>query len=47
MEVGATVHTFANPFTTTAEFLVFRLVPDGQNKRAIIRRDRHADPRPT
>jgi mannose-6-phosphate isomerase-like protein (cupin superfamily) len=44
--VGASVHTFANPFDHPAEFLVFRLVPDGTDKRDLIKNDRHADEPP-
>ena len=48
VEVGATVHTFANPSATeAAEFLVFRFLPDGSDKRDIIKNDRHADEPPT
>lgn len=47
IEVGATVHTFANPSEREpAEFLVFRFVPDGVDKREIIKNDRHADEPP-
>jgi uncharacterized RmlC-like cupin family protein len=44
--VGASVHTFANPFDHAAEFVVFRLVPDGIDKRALMKNDRHADEPP-
>lgn len=44
--VGSTVHTFANPYDQPAEFLVFRLVPDGTDKRDVIKNDRHADEPP-
>lgn len=46
VEVGASVHTFANPGDDPAEFLVFRLVPDGTDKRNLIKNDRHADDPP-
>jgi mannose-6-phosphate isomerase-like protein (cupin superfamily) len=46
IEVGASVHTFANPFHLPAEFLVFRFVPDGTTKRDLIKGDRHADEPP-
>jgi mannose-6-phosphate isomerase-like protein (cupin superfamily) len=44
--VGSSVHTFANPYEQPAEFLVFRLVPDGTDKRDLIKNDRHADDPP-
>jgi mannose-6-phosphate isomerase-like protein (cupin superfamily) len=44
--VGSSVHTFANPYAEAAEFLVFRLVPDGTDKRDVIKNDRHADEPP-
>jgi mannose-6-phosphate isomerase-like protein (cupin superfamily) len=47
ISVGASVHTFANPFDGPAEFVVLRLVPDGTDKRDLIRQDRHADEPPT
>jgi len=46
VSVGASVHTFANPYEERAEFLVFRLVPDGISKRDLIKSDRHADEPP-
>ena len=42
-DVGASVHTFANTSPETAEFLVFRFVPDGVNKRELIKTDRYTD----
>jgi mannose-6-phosphate isomerase-like protein (cupin superfamily) len=44
--VGTSVHTFANPFNEPAEFVVFRLVPEGTDKRQVIKNDRHADDPP-
>lgn len=44
--VGSSVHTFANPYDEPAEFVVFRLVPDGVDKRDLIKNDRHADEPP-
>jgi mannose-6-phosphate isomerase-like protein (cupin superfamily) len=44
--VGSSIHTFANPYETPAEFVVFRLVPDGTDKREVIKNDRHADDPP-
>ena len=44
--VGSSVHTFANPYEEPAEFLVFRLVPDGTDKREVIKNDRHSDEPP-
>jgi mannose-6-phosphate isomerase-like protein (cupin superfamily) len=44
--VGSSIHTFANPNDEPAEFLVFRLVPDGVDKRDLIKNDRHADEPP-
>lgn len=44
--VGSSIHTFANPTDEPAEFLVFRLVPDGVDKRDLIKNDRHADEPP-
>jgi hypothetical protein len=44
--VGSSIHTFANPYEAPAEFVVFRLVPDGSDKREVIKNDRHADEPP-
>ena len=42
-DVGASVHTFANVSNCDTEFLVFRFVPDGVDKRDLIKTDRYAD----
>jgi uncharacterized RmlC-like cupin family protein len=45
--VGSSIHTFANPSTDDpAEFLVFRFVPEGIDKRDLIKNDRHPDETP-
>ncbi|PIZ63268.1 hypothetical protein COY17_00920 [Candidatus Saccharibacteria bacterium CG_4_10_14_0_2_um_filter_52_9] len=43
IRVGASVHTFANRTEQPASFVVFRFVPDGTDKREIIKNDRYAD----
>jgi uncharacterized cupin superfamily protein len=43
IRVGASVHTFANYTQQPASFVVFRFVPDGTDKREIIKNDRYAD----
>ena len=47
ISVGSSVHTIANPHDEPVEFLVFRLVPDGTDKRDLIKNDRHTDDPPT
>jgi hypothetical protein len=42
-DVGGTVHTFRNESLEPCEFLVFRLVPTGVDKRELIKADRYAD----
>jgi mannose-6-phosphate isomerase-like protein (cupin superfamily) len=46
IDVGDSVHTFANMGTTPASFLVFRLVPIGKDRRGLIKNDRYSDPDP-
>lgn len=46
-EVGLTVHTFANVSSSPTTFVVFRLVPDGIDKRELIKSDRYPDADPT
>jgi len=36
-------HTFINSSQQTVKFLVFRFVPDGTDKRSIIKNDKHLD----
>lgn len=43
IDVGGTVHTFANVSDLECRFLVFRFVPDGSDKRELIKSDRYAD----
>ncbi len=40
------VHTFLNPFPEKAVGLVFRFVPDGTDKRDLIKNDKVLDPHP-
>lgn len=40
IQVGNSIHTFENITDEIAEFLVFRLVLDGKNKRALIKNDK-------
>ena len=41
--VGRSVHTFANTGTTDVQFVVFRLVLDGTDKRELIKNDKVVD----
>lgn len=40
VRVGSCSHTFANESDTETEFVVFRFVPDGRDKREIIKNDK-------
>ena len=40
VQVGNRVHTFENDTDEIVEFLVFRFVPDGTDKREMIREDK-------
>ena len=40
MQVGASVHTFENDTDEVTEFIVFRFVPDGVDKRELIKGDK-------
>ena len=43
VRVGNTPHTFINSSNGPAVFVVFRFVPDGADKRHIIKNDKHSD----
>jgi uncharacterized cupin superfamily protein len=43
VSVGSCSHTFANASRTVARFIVFRMVPDGKDKRDIIKGDKVLD----
>lgn len=40
IRVGNSVHTFSNEGDESCEFTVFRFVPDGKDKREIIKNDK-------
>lgn len=40
VRVGNSIHTFANETDEEVEFVVFRSVPDGRDKREIIKKDK-------
>lgn len=40
VRVGSSIHTFANETADVVEFVVFRFVPDGEDKREIIKTDK-------
>ena len=40
LKVGRAVHTIENPFENPSDFLVFRMVPDGADKREQIKNDK-------
>ena len=40
VRVGSSVHTFANESEEDVEFVVFRFVPDGRDKRETIKSDK-------
>ena len=40
VRVGSSVHTFANETEEDVEFVVFRFVPDGRDKRETIKNDK-------
>ena len=40
VRVHNSIHTFENDSDETAEFIVFRFVPDGINKRELIKADK-------
>lgn len=43
IRVGSLPHTFANTSESTATFMVVRTVPDGRDKREIIKNDKVLD----
>lgn len=43
VKVGKVSHTFANTSNVAARFVVFRMVPDGIDKREIIQHDKVID----
>ena len=43
VRVENTPHTFINSSPNLATFVVFRFVPDGKDKRQIIKNDKHLD----
>jgi uncharacterized RmlC-like cupin family protein len=43
VRVENTPHTFINSSPNPATFMVFRFVPDGKDKRQIIKNDKHLD----
>ena len=46
IQVGNAIHTIENTTDTMAEFLVFRLIPDGNNKQLPLKSDKViVDPR--
>jgi quercetin dioxygenase-like cupin family protein len=47
IRVGKIPHTFANLSDETVQFLVFRMIPDGTDKRETIKTDRVVDIPPT
>ena len=46
VQTGCAVHTFANEGDRPAEFAVFRFVPDGTDKRQLIKSDKTVVPGP-
>lgn len=40
LKVGRAVHTIENPFENPSDFLVFRMMPDGADKREQIKNDK-------
>ena len=40
VQVGTSIHTFENDTDETVEFIVFRFVPDGTDKREMIKGDK-------
>lgn len=40
VRVGESVHTFENETDEAVEFVVFRFVPDGRDKRELIKNDK-------
>lgn len=38
--VKKSIHTIKNTSSEDAEFVVFRMVPDGKNKRELIKHDK-------
>jgi uncharacterized cupin superfamily protein len=47
INVGTSSHTVANPTDEITRFVVFRMVPDGVDKRDLIREDKVVDDAPT
>lgn len=47
VRVGRSVHSFENRSASPVRFAVFRLVLDGSDKRALIRRDKILDDAPS
>lgn len=46
VRVGQSVHTFANETDDWAEFTVYRMVPEGVDKSAVIKQDKTVVPQP-
>ena len=40
VDIGSSVHTFENDTEDVAEFIIFRYVPSGVNKREVIKNDK-------
>ena len=40
VQVGTSIHTFENDTDEIVEFIVFRFVPDGTDKRTLIKNDK-------
>ena len=40
VQVGNSIHTFENDTEEEVQFIVFRFVPDGTDKREVIKRDK-------
>jgi uncharacterized RmlC-like cupin family protein len=47
VRVGTSAHTLANRSSEVARFVVFRMVPDGTDKRDLMRGDKHVDAPPS
>jgi uncharacterized cupin superfamily protein len=47
IRVGKIPHTFVNVSDETVQFLVFRMIPDGTDKREIIKADKVIDAPPS
>ena len=40
VDVGNSIHTFQNDTDKVTEFIVFRFIPEGKNKREMIKKDK-------